>query len=391
MEKVKVLLAVTGGIAVYKVVDLASQLIKNNFEVKVIMTENAARFVTPLTFSSIIHNNVHIDGFDHNDPIKHIDLADWCDIMIIAPATANLLAKAAHGIADDLLTSTLLATTVPKVVFPAMNVHMFENPAVQNNLEIIKSYGFHILPPESGILACGYKGKGRLPKTEEMLKFMKNILHTEKKDFSGIKVLVTAGACREHIDPMRFLTNHSSGKMGLALSRALYSRGAQVHLVHAHVTENIPEYIHSQKAETAEEMFNAVKEVDYDIAIKSAAVTDYTFERYSEEKIKKSGDMTLNLVRTQDILKYLGKNKGERFLVGFAAESENIIENARKKISSKNLDLIVANNISVSGSNNTEVFVVSKDTETKYLGSKDHAANMILDNIIEMYNRKKDE
>ncbi len=388
MKKTKVLLAVTGGIAVYKTVDLASQLMKKNFDVKVVMTENAAKFVSPLTFSSIIHNNVHIDGFDHTDPIKHIDLADWCDIMVIAPATANFLAKAAHGIADDLLTSTLLAVTTPKIVFPAMNVHMYENIAVQSNIDTLKAYGFHILPPESGTLACGYKGKGRLPKTEEMLKFIINKLHTTNHDFAGKKVLVTAGACREHIDPMRFLTNHSSGKMGLALARALYARGAEVTLIHADVSENIPEYVYSRKAETASEMFEAVKNIDYDIAIKSAAVTDYTFERYSEEKIKKTGDMTLNLVRTKDILKYLGEHKGNRFLVGFAAESENITKNARKKLLSKNLDMIVANKISVSGSDNTEIVIVTEENENKAVGSKDQVANAILDNIIEMINRK---
>ncbi len=388
MKKIKVLLAVTGGIAVYKCVDLASQLMKNNFEVKVVMTENAEKFVSPLTFSSIIHNNVHIDGFDHTDPIKHIDLADWCDIMVIAPATANFLAKAAHGMADDLLTSTLLAVTAPKIVFPAMNVHMYENAAVQANIDILKSYGFHILPPESGTLACGYTGKGRLPKTEEMLKFIINKLHTNCNDFSGLKVLVTAGACREHIDPMRFLTNHSSGKMGIALARALYARGADVKLVHAHVSGNIPEYVCSTHSETAEEMFDIIKDIDYDIAIKSAAVTDYTFERYSDRKIKKSEDMTLDLIRTRDILKYLGENKGNRFLVGFAAESDNITENARKKLLSKNLDMIVANNISVSGSDKTEVVIVNKNSELNASGSKDYVANIILDNIIKNYSQK---
>ncbi len=379
----KILLGVTGGIAAYKAVELASKLTKRGAKVKTILTASATRLISPLTFKSITHQTVSTEMFDLNSEIEHITLADWADIVVIAPATANIIGKTAAGIADDLLSTTIMATTAPVFFVPAMNVHMYSNKVLQANIRKLSELNFYFMEPDSGKLACGYEGKGRLPETDEIIYYIETYLNYSR-DLTDFDFLITAGACRENIDPMRFLTNHSSGRMGLALARAAHIRGAAVKLICGFIEEKIPEYINAVHTETAEEMYQAViaEAAEHQVIIKTAAVSDYTPESVSSRKIKKSGTLELKLKRTKDILKKLGENKTkEQLLVGFAAESEDLEQNARHKMEEKNLDLIVANNLSVAGKNETELLIIGKDFTEKFQGHKFTAAHKILDLI----------
>ncbi len=387
LKNKKILLCVTGGIAAYKAVDLASRLTKAGAIVKVILTKNACEFINPLTFKAITHQSVSVELFNLEVPIEHISLADWADIVVIAPATANIIGKVASGIADDLLSTTIMATSSPVLFVPAMNVKMYQNPITQANISKLMDYGYFFMEPEKGLLACGYEGKGRFPKVEEIVFYIKSYLKY-KCDFLNKKILVTAGACQEAIDPMRFITNYSSGKMGLAIARAAHIRGAKVYLIYADIDIEIPYYLSdsSKKTLSAEKMYFAVTEAfaNIDITFMSAAVADYKVENINKEKMKKKGDLTLKLVRTKDILAEIGKRKSEsQLLIGFAAESENIKENAYKKLVKKNLNFIAANNISVSGKDNTKIHFISKETEDELNGDKFEVANSMLDIVLE--------
>ncbi|MBT3755144.1 MAG: bifunctional phosphopantothenoylcysteine decarboxylase/phosphopantothenate--cysteine ligase CoaBC [Candidatus Cloacimonetes bacterium] len=377
----KILLGITGGIAAYKAVDLASKLTKMGAEVKTIMTSHACEFVSPITFKSITHQQVITKMFDLEADIEHISLADWADLVVIAPATANIIGKTASGIADDLLSTTIMATTAPVLFVPAMNIHMYENPIVQENIVKLTDFGYFFMEPEFGILACGYEGKGRYPRNEEIIFHIGTYLKY-KKDLVGRNVLITAGASREEIDPMRFITNHSSGKMGLALARAAYIRGANIKFIHSSISEYIPEYLNSVQAISAEDMHDVVLEeyTDSEITFMTAAVADYTPANPSKQKIKKSDELNLELRRTKDILKELGEIKNcKQILVGFAAESENLKQNALKKIKMKNLNFICANNLSVSCKNETEILVLGDGMEVKLNGNKFSVAHQVLD------------
>ena len=389
----KILLCLCGGIAVYKCVDLASMLVKAGATVKTIMTESAMEFVTPLTFKSITKESVSYKMFNPEAPIEHISLADWADLIVIAPATANIIGKIANGIADDLLSTTVMAAKCPKLIVPAMNVNMWENPIVQENIGKLKRLErrqkeYLVLEPDKGVLACGYEGKGRLPAVEEIVYAIKAALYVKTPRVqSSIKVLVTAGASVERIDPMRHITNVSSGKMGLALARVAYLRGAEVTIIHSSISEKLPYYTHNIEALSAQEMYAEVMKVykDFDIIIMCAAVADYTPESPSKHKIKKKDDMAISLIRTKDILLELGKSKrAEQVLIGFAAESENLIENAKEKLIKKNLDVIVANDLSNAGKSDSEIFVLKKgsDSVEQYGGEKFLLANEIFDSVI---------
>jgi len=389
----KILLCLCGGIAVYKCVDLASMLVKAGATVKTVMTESAMEFVTPLTFKSITKESVSYKMFNPEAPIEHISLADWADLIVIAPATANIIGKIANGIADDLLSTTVMAAKCPKLIVPAMNVNMWENPIVQENIDKLKRLErrqkeYLVLEPDKGVLACGYEGKGRLPAVEEIVYAIKAALYVKTPRVqSSIKVLVTAGASVERIDPMRHITNVSSGKMGLALARVAYLRGAEVTIIHSSISEKLPYYTHNIEALSAQEMYAEVMKVykDFDIIIMCAAVADYTPESPSKHKIKKKDDMAISLIRTKDILLELGKSKrAEQVLIGFAAESENLIENAKEKLIKKNLDVIVANDLSNAGKSDSEIFVLKKgsDSVEQYGGEKFLLANEIFDSVI---------
>ncbi|MDA3814069.1 MAG: bifunctional phosphopantothenoylcysteine decarboxylase/phosphopantothenate--cysteine ligase CoaBC [Candidatus Cloacimonetes bacterium] len=328
---------------------------------------------------------------DGDSDIEHISLADWADLVVIAPATANIIGKTASGIADDLLSTTIIATTAPVLFIPAMNIHMYENLIVQENIIKLSNLGYFFMEPEFGKLACGYEGKGRYPENEEIIFHITTYLKYTK-DLLGKNILVTAGASREEIDPMRFITNHSTGKMGLALARSAHIRGAKIKFIHSNISQEAPEYLDSIKAISAEEMHNAVikEQQNYDIIFMTAAVADYTLAKSSKQKIKKSADLNLELMRTKDILKELGKKKTkDQILVGFAAESENIKGNALQKIKKKNLDFICANNLKVSGKDDTEILVLGKGLEVKLIGSKFSVAHQIIDIILNSTKKKK--
>ena len=379
----RILLGITGGIAAYKSVDLASKLTKSGAVVKTVMTRNACEFISPLLLKSITHQSVSVEQFNLNADIEHISLADWADLLVIAPATANIIGKAAGGIADDLLSTIITATISPILFVPAMNVHMYENKIVQRNIEILKKYGYFFAEPETGKLACGYEGKGRFPQVEEIIYHIKTYLNY-KRDLVGKKILVTAGATRENIDPMRFISNYSSGKTGLALARAAFLRGAEVKFVAASVNENIPDYLDFVKTKNAAGMYETVMKLfpDYETVIMAAAVSDYTPESPAERKIKKGENLSLKLRRTNDILAEMGKRKGKnQKLIGFAAESENIEKNALVKLEKKNLDFIVANDLKVAGKQETEVIIIGKDFRKKITGDKFEVAHSILDEI----------
>ena len=387
-----IVLGVTGGIACYKACELASLLVKQHADVQVIMTENATKFVTPITFEQLTGNKALTDTFDRNfvHSVEHIAVADKADMVIIAPATANIIAKLAHGIADDMLTTTVLACRCPKAIAPSMNTGMLENPVTQDNIETLRHYGWEIIEPDSGRLACGAVGKGKLPAPERLLE---SVLHTaaHEKDMTGIKVLVTAGPTREALDPVRYLTNHSSGKMGYAIAKAASRRGAEVTLVSGQTDLTIPAYVNVVDITSAQDMYDAVmaEAGSADVIIKAAAVADYRPATVADNKIKKTdGDMSIALERTTDILKTLGENKKPgQFLCGFSMETENMIENSKAKLSKKNLDMIAANNVKVDGAGfgvdtNILTLITSDDEKELPIMSKDEAADALLDAII---------
>lgn len=402
LEGKNILLGITGGIAAYKIVDLASRLTKEKANVKVIMTDNAQEFVTPLTYKSITHQSVITELFDIQAPVEHISLADWCDIIIIAPATANMIGKIANGLADDLLSTVVMATKAPKLISPSMNVNMYENQIVQDNINTLREKGYYIIPPDTGMLACGYEGKGKLPEPSEIMFFIKSFLHY-KKDLLGRKILITCGACREHIDPVRYISNISSGKMGLSLARAAIHRGADVVLVHSYLEEKIPYYMRSEVsdkdyliksylADNAEDMYHCVNNNLHrsDYVIMNAAVTDFKPHSTAKHKVKKESfsinekesGFCLNLQPTVDILKQIYLNKKDhQSIIGFAAETDNLVNNARKKLSK--CDCVIANNISVAGKDKTSVTIVEKQKENMTIsGDKFEVAHRIIDIII---------
>lgn len=387
-----VLLGITGGIACYKAAELTSMLTKQHADVHVIMTKGALEFMSPLTFEALTGNKVHSDVFakDSGTEIPHISLSGKADVMIIAPATANVAAKLAHGIADDMLTSTALACTCPKIIAPAMNTRMFENPVTQDNLKILEKYGWLVISPDCGKLACGDTGKGKLPSPETLLEYV-ILTASSPKDMSGLKVLVSAGPTKEAIDPVRYITNHSTGKMGYALAKCAAARGAKVTLISGSDLLPDPVGVNTVHITSAKEMFEKVKEYeDADIIVKAAAVADYRPKTAAENKIKKSdGEAVIMLDRTDDIIKYLGEHKKKGQLIcGFSMETENLIDNSKKKLVSKNLDMICANSLTTEGAGfgtETNVITLITDKETTYLPimTKTQAANMIFTKLLE--------
>lgn len=386
-----VVLAVSGSIAAYKIANLARMLKKLHCNVTVMMTENSANFINPITFETITGNKCLIDTFDRNFQysVEHVALAKQADVVLIAPASANVIGKIANGIADDMLTTTVMACPCKKIVSPAMNHNMYHNPIVQDNIRKLEHYGYEIVSPDKGMLANGDIGDGRMPDEEVLLEYILKEIAFEK-DLKGKKILVTAGATREAVDPVRFITNHSSGKMGIALSKAAMLRGADVTLVAAHTDVEAPMFVNTVKVVSAEDMFNAVTENmhSYDCIIKAAAVSDYTPVTVARGKIKKSdSDMSIELKRTKDILKYLGENKKEgQFICGFSMETDNVIENSRAKLVKKNCDMICANSLRTSGAGfGTDTNVITLITKDKQLElelmSKDEASHKILDEI----------
>ena len=351
----KIVLGVTGGIAVYKAVDLVSRLRKQGCEVRVVMTEHAQQFVTPLTFKEISGNQVAVSMWSSNQEfnVEHIALANWADAFVVAPATANIIAKMAYGLADDLLSTTLLAAQAPIVVCPAMNTGMYENMATQENIAKLQGRGITVMPPAVGKLACGTSGAGRLPEPQEIVEFLNAFFAKREGDLRGLKVLVTAAGTREPIDPVRFVGNRSSGKMGYAVAQMAAERGAEVLLVSGPSALSIPANVKAIKVETTNEMLEACLESydKVDIVIKAAAVADYRPRDVAEQKIKKKTDDALTVVmdKNPDILKTLGAKKTHQVLVGFAAETQNLLENARDKVVKKNLDMIVANDVTAAG------------------------------------------
>ena len=351
----KIVLGVTGGIAVYKAVDLVSRLRKQGCEVRVVMTEHAQQFVTPLTFKEISGNQVAVSMWSSNQEfnVEHIALANWADAFVVAPATANIIAKMAYGLADDLLSTTLLAAQAPIVVCPAMNTGMYENVATQENIAKLQGRGITVMPPAVGKLACGTSGAGRLPEPQEIVEFLNAFFAKREGDLRGLKVLVTAAGTREPIDPVRFVGNRSSGKMGYAVAQMAAERGAEVLLISGPSALSIPANVKAIKVETTNEMLEACLESydKVDIVIKAAAVADYRPHDVAEQKIKKKTDDALTVVmdKNPDILKTLGAKKTHQVLVGFAAETQNLLENARDKVVKKNLDMIVANDVTAAG------------------------------------------
>ncbi|HEH1040094.1 TPA: bifunctional phosphopantothenoylcysteine decarboxylase/phosphopantothenate--cysteine ligase CoaBC [Staphylococcus aureus] len=350
----KILLAVTGGIAAYKAIDLTSKLTQSGYEVRVMLTNHAQKFVTPLAFQAISRNAVYTDTFIEENPseIQHIALGDWADAIIVAPATANTIAKLSVGIADDLVTSTLLATETPKFIAPAMNVHMYENKRTQQNINILKEDGYHFIEPGSGFLACGYVTKGRMEEPLQIVSVIdahfQNSNRLANSSFQDKRALVTAGPTIEVIDPVRFVSNRSSGKMGYAIAEALRNRGAIVTLVAGPTTLEDPKDIEVIHVQSAEEMFEQVTSRfdEQDIVVKAAAVSDYTPVDVLEHKMKKQdGDLSVSFKRTKDILKYLGEHKTSQYLIGFAAETEDIENYAQQKLRKKNADVIISNNV----------------------------------------------
>ncbi len=383
-----VLLGVTASIAAYKTCNLARMLTKLGADVYVAMTPNSLNFVHPLTFETLTQHKCLIDSFDRNFEysVQHVSIAKKADVVMIAPATANVIGKIAGGIADDMLTTTVMAATCKKIIAPAMNHNMYHNPIVQENIEKLRSHGYEIVEPVKGMLANRDIGDGKLPDEETLLEYILREIAREK-DLAGKKVLVTAGATRESIDPVRFITNHSSGKMGFAMAKAAMLRGAEVTLVAAHTDVEPPMFVDVVPVKSAEDMFNAVKDryQEQDFIIKAAAVADYTPLTTADSKIKKSdGDMSIQLKRTTDILKFIGHNKGEHQIVcGFSMETDNVIENSRKKLASKNADMICANSLRTAGSGfGTDTNIITMITENEEqeleLMSKFDAADLIL-------------
>lgn len=387
-----VLLGVSGGIAAYKAAALASALVKLHAAVEVVMTQNATKFITPLTFEQLTGRRTMVDTFDRNftHQVEHISLAQRTDLVIIAPATANVCAKLAHGLADDMLTTTVLACRCPKLIAPAMNTNMYENPVTQDNLQLLRRYGWEVIDPASGRLACGAVGAGKLPEPEQLVQHILRQIALPK-DLAGKKVLVTAGPTQEPLDPVRYLTNHSTGKMGFALAKMAMLRGADVTLICGPTTIAPPPFVTVIPVTSAQDMFEAVAAhaPKADFVFKAAAVADYTPAQYQDEKIKKAdSSASLPLKRTQDILKYLGQHRTPgQVLCGFSMETENMLENSRKKLNSKGVDMICANNLKVAGAgfgvDTNIITLITKDQAVELpLQSKEAAANAILDQAL---------
>ena len=394
-----VLLGVTGSIAAYKIAYLASALKKLHAQVHVLMTENATNFINPITFESLTGNKCLVDTFDRNFQfqVEHVSIAKQADVVMIAPASANVIGKLAHGIADDMLTTTIMACKCKKIISPAMNTNMYENPIVQDNLAILQHYGYEVIEPASGYLACGDTGAGKMPEPEMLLEYILREIAKEK-DLTGRKVLVTAGPTQEAIDPVRYITNHSSGKMGYALAKAAMLRGAQVTLVSGPCAIEPPPFVKLVPIVTAKEMFDAVTSVSFeqDIIIKAAAVADYRPAKVFDDKVKKQeGQMSIELEKTDDILQYLGDNRVPgQFLCGFSMETQNMLGNSRAKLGKKHLDMVAANNLKVAGAGfqgdtNVLTLITQDEDVSLQLMSKEDAANIILDKILSIMKERK--
>lgn len=393
-----VVLGVTGSIAAYKMANVASMLVKKHADVHVIMTKNATNFINPITFETLTGNKCLVDTFDRNFEfnVEHVALAKRADVFMVAPASANVIGKIANGIADDMLTTTIMPAKCPKIIVPAMNTGMFENPIVQDNLEKLARFGYEITPPAEGYLACGDTGKGKLPAEELLVSYIMKHIACEK-DMAGLNVLVTAGATREAIDPVRFITNHSTGKMGYAIAKQAMLRGANVTLVTGKAEIAPPDFVDVVNITSAQDMFDAVvsESRKQDIIIKAAAVADYRPSEVADNKIKKKdGDMSIPLTRTKDILAFLGKQKEEekldnQIICGFSMETQNLIENSREKLIKKNVDVIVANNLKEQGAgfgvDTNVITLISKDDVCELpMMSKEECANRILTYIMDM-------
>lgn len=391
-ENKTVIIGVTGGIAAYKIAGLTSMLAKTKADVHVIMTSNACNFINPITFETLTGNKCIVDTFDRNfkHSVEHIALAKAADIFMVAPATANTISKLAHGMADDMLTTTFLASTCQKLVVPAMNTGMYENQITQDNIESLEKYGIEVIRPDSGFLACGDIGSGKMSDPETLFAYIEKEI-AKSKDMCGKKVMITAGATCEEMDPVRFITNHSSGKMGFALAKEAMLRGAKVTLIKAATTAAVPNFIEVIPVTSASDMFEEVskRSKDMDIIIKAAAVSDYTPKEVANEKMKKKdGELTIELKRTPDILKYLGEHRKKgQFLCGFSMETENMLENSKMKLEKKNVDMIVANNLKEKGSGfgtdtNAVTLITRGDVKKFTLMSKSQVAEIILDEIL---------
>lgn len=390
-----ILLGVTGGIAAYKAAALASALQKQHAAVEVVMTRNATQFITPLTFEQLTGRRVMVDTFDRNftHQVEHIALADRTDLVIVAPATANVCAKLAHGLADDMLTTTALACRCPKLICPSMNTNMYENSVTQDNLGLLKKYGWEVIEPASGRLACGAVGKGKLPEPEALMQHILRHLALPH-DLAGKRVLVTAGPTQEPLDPVRYLTNHSTGKMGYAIGKMAMLRGAEVTVISGPTSVTPPPFVNLVPVVTAQDMFDAVTThaQEADLIFKAAAVADYTPAQYSNEKVKKrDGELAIPLKRTQDILAYLGQHKRPgQILCGFSMETQNMLANSRDKLLKKNLDMICANNLKQAGAGfgvdtNVITIITRENLLQLPLQSKEAAANAILDQAIALH------
>jgi len=389
-----VVLGVTGGIAAYKAAALASGLVKLHANVEVIMTRNATQFITPLTFEQLTGHRTMVDTFDRNftHQVEHISLAQRADLVIVAPATANVCAKLAHGLADDMLTTTVLACRCPKLIAPAMNTAMLENPVTQDNLDTLRRYGWEVIAPASGRLACGTDGAGKLPEPEMLLQHILRAV-AMPHDLAGKKVLITAGPTQESMDPVRYLTNHSTGKMGYALAKMAMLRGAQVTLISGPTAIAPPPFVQMVPVKSAADMFEAVAAhaAEADFVFKAAAVADYTFADCSDQKLKKSdGELSLSLQRTRDILGWLGQKRREgQILCGFSMETEKLVENSRAKLECKGVDMICANSLKTPGAGfgvdtNVITLITREDTAELPLQSKESAANAILDKALSL-------
>ncbi|MCF2684197.1 bifunctional phosphopantothenoylcysteine decarboxylase/phosphopantothenate--cysteine ligase CoaBC [Faecalicatena contorta] len=394
-----VLLGVTGGIASYKSASLASLLVKSGAQVHVLMTENAKNFINPITFETLTGHKCLTDTFDRNFEfnVEHVALAKKADLVMIAPATANVIAKLAHGIADDMLTTTILACRCPKIIAPAMNTAMYENQITQDNMNLLRKYGMEVITPACGHLACGDTGAGKMPEPETLIQYIYREL-AHKKDMKGLKVLVTAGPTQESIDPVRYITNHSSGKMGYCIARACMLRGADVTLVSGKTALTPPMFVNVVPVVSARDMYEAVtsRSNDMNIIIKAAAVADYRPASVADEKMKKAdAELSISLERTDDILKYLGDHKtSDQFLCGFSMETQNMLENSKKKLVKKNLDMIVANNLKVKGAGfETDTNIVTMITPDSVceleLMSKEDVAFRLTDKILELMDSPK--
>ena len=391
-----VVLAVTGSIAAYKIANLASMLQKLHANTTVLMTQNATQFINPITFETLTGNKCLIDTFDRNFQynVEHVSLAKSTDVVLVAPASANVIGKIAGGIADDMLTTTVMACSCKKIISPAMNTHMYENPIVQDNIKKLQNYGYEVITPDTGYLACGDTGPGKMPSEQTLLEYILREISFEK-DMIGKRVLVTAGPTMEKIDPVRYITNHSTGKMGYAIARHCMQRGAEVTLITGKTDTPKPPFVKIVEIESARDMFEAVKECyeRQDIIIKAAAVADYRpLFTSDEKKKKKDGDLSISLERTEDILQFLGEHKTEKqFLCGFSMETENMLDNSRAKLEKKHADMIVANNLKQSGAGfGTDTNIITLITRESFkqlpIMSKDEAAKQIIDAILSYNN-----